>query len=330
MKTATKAPATTAKSTKSEAPKATANMYVSLDHIANHKDFPYRAVDAAHAENLMNDIKVNGLDQPIHTFATEEGQQVKLKGSDKTQPAHFLAAGGHRREALKLLRRQFPKDFEKHFPNGVPVLHRVASAQDMMFLMLRENVQRKEMSPEEIFPVLEMLTNEPYKLSGVEIAAKVGKSKSWVSQHLAVLEEDEGLAEAAKSGKIDVSDAREIAAATRKDRKENGGVADKAKVTAKVAEAAAKKTLKIANGNQRAAGDDRRLSSKKVYQRVVALPSLTLSREVEVLRAAIAYLAGESDKLPAELRKDAKPAAKPAAVAAKKPAAPAVKPAAKK
>lgn len=315
-----------AKATK-PSPKVSANMTVALDHIVNLKDFPYRDIDAAHVETLVNDIKVNGLDTPLFTFATEEGQQVKPKGSDKANPAHFLAAGLHRREAIRKIRREDPKVFEKLFPNGIPVIHRIASAQDMMFLMLRENVQRREMSSEEIFPVLEMLTKEPYSLSGREIAAKIGKSTSWVSQHLAVLEENDELATAAKSGAVDVSDAREIAAGIRKEKKATGTV-DTAKVKAKVAVAAAKKTNKVASGNVRAAGDDRKVSAKKLYQRVVSMPKVTLGREVEILRAALSYLAGESEKLPAELRKEGKVSVAPKAAAPAKADAPAAKPAA--
>lgn len=314
---------------KQAAPKVAANMTVSLDHIVNAKDFPYRDVDPAHVDSLVADIAANGLDTPLFVFSTEPNQQIKLKGSDKTQPAHFLAAGQHRREALKKLRRENPKAFEKHFANGIPVVHRVGTAQEMMFLMLRENVQRKEMSAEQIFPVLELLTKEPHNLTGKEIAVKIGKSTAWVSQHLAVLETDPELAEAAKSGKVSVSDARTIAADARKDAKSNGGKVDTKAVSSKIAAAAQKKTNQAAAGNVRAAGDDRRVSAKKLYQRVLALPNLTLQRHRDVLLEALAYLAGESDKLPAELKKDAKPATPKVTVKAKAPA-PAAKPAAKK
>lgn len=293
---------------------------VALDHIVRHKEIPYRPVDQSHVESLAEDIAANGLMTPILVFAASEDQKLKVGGN--TVPANFLAAGLHRTEALKLVRRNHPEAFKKHFPEGViPSRRAIAQPQDMIFAMLRENVQRRDMTSEEIFPVLEKLSAEPYNLSTGEIAKKIGKSKGWVSQHMAVNEElPEDVKKDVHEGKIAVGDARKLATETRAARNKGEKISEDT-VREKASALKEKKAHKDAAGNQRAAGDDRRLGAKSIFQRVQALPKLTMGRELEVLRGAISYLAGESDKLPAELRKEPKPAAKEEKKADKKPEA---------
>lgn len=295
------------------------SMYVQLDNIVNHKELTYRTADSAHVDSLVADIKVNGLDVPLLTFAEKADSLVKRPGSPDPIPATYLVAGLHRRAALLKLRRDEPETFKKRFPNGIPVSHRVASLAEALLLQIRENVQRREMSAEEIFPILEKLSAKPYSMTGKEIAKKVGKSAAWVSQMQAVNEElDEETKSEVVTGKIAVGDARKIAAEVKASRKSGKPVtADDIKKAA--ADAKAKQAARLAGGAQRASGEDRRISIKKLWSRFKAHPKLSVGRENVVLRSLIAYAAAESNKLEPELRKDiVKPTVKPAAKTAKK------------
>ena len=297
--------ATTGKVSSATSVSLTPTNRVPLDDIVRAKNFPYRANDPAHVDSLFNDIKVNGLDVPIITFAESETQQVNLKGRPAPIPATFLVAGSHRLEALKKLRREAKGAFDKHFPDGsIPINHRVYSPQEALFALLRENVQRREMSAEEIFPVLDMLTKEPNNLKGKEIAVRIGKSTAWVSQHLAVTEELDPETQAeVNSREIAVGDARKLAVEVKSKRKAGETVSTEA-IREKAEGLKSKQANKIATGSQRASGDDRHISAKKLLARIEAMPKIGLGRAVLVLTDAIRYLAGESDKLPAELRKD--------------------------
>lgn len=308
---ATAAPAPTVKD---------ANHFPPLDNIVNKKGLIYRPIDADHVAVLAQSIKDSGLDTPLFTFSEKEGTLVRINGQAEPVPATYLVAGNHRRAALKKFRQDHPKEFAKRFPNGIPTIHRTCSTADAMMLQLRENLLRREMSAEEIFPVLEQLSKEPYNLSGKEIAKKVGMSTAWVSQMMAVNEElpPETQSEIAE-GKISVGAARKLAGEVKSARKA-GTPMTKDEITAKAADAKAK----LASGAQRSQGDDRKISLKKLWVRYSALTGklqLSTGRANEVLTNMIEYTLGETAKLEAEIRKDAAPvvAAKPAAkVAAKK------------
>lgn len=292
------------------------NQHVPLDHIVNHKELTYRALDSAHVEALVADIGANGLDQPLLTFTPSANQQVRLKGSQDAIPATYLVAGLHRRAALLQLRRAKPTVFAQRFPKGVPILHRVTPISEALLLQIRENVQRREMSAEEIFPILEKLASAPYNMKGKDIATKVGKSTSWVSQMMAVNEElDPETKEDVKAGKIAVGDARKLAGEVRSDRKA-GKTVTKEEIKARATTLKQKQAVKASTGAQRATGDDRKVSLKRLWSRYRALPTgITSGRCVKILEQVVRYLLGEVRELPPELRQDAKPSK---VVAAKK------------
>jgi ParB-like chromosome segregation protein Spo0J len=292
--------------TKSSGPAVIATAYVPLDHIVENKGLHYRDLDQVHVASLVDDIKVNGLDVPLITFAETADKKIKIGGSGEPVAAHFLVAGRHRREALRKLRASDAATFKKLFPQGIPVNHRVISVKDALFLSLRENVQRREMTAEQIFPVLQKLTDE-YKMTGKEIAKHIGKSTSWVSQMLAALTEPdpETVAEIT-AGKIAVGDARKLGAKIKADRK-SGKVVTKDSIREEAGKLTTKQAAKVASGAQRSTGDDRKTSLKKLYSRYQALPNLPLGRKLQILELAIQYSIGEKSSLPPELKKDIKP-----------------------
>lgn len=282
------------------------NQYVVLDHIVNHKELLYRTLDSAHVDSLTGDIAVNGLDSPLFTFALAPDAQVKLKGSPDAIPATYLVAGLHRRAALLKLRREQPEVFKKRFPNGIPVLHRVCTVGDALLLQIRENVQRKEMTAEEIFPVLAKLAEAPFSMSGKEIAKRIGKSTSWVSQMMAVNEElDDETKEEVNTGKIAVGDARKLAGEVRAAKK-TGAAPTKETIREKAAALKQKQAAKATGGAQRAQGEDRKVSLKRLWGRYQAVASVNQGRRVQILEEAIQYALGLRKTLPAEIRIDKK------------------------
>lgn len=294
------------KNTKPAAADVSPNRFVTLDHIVNHKELVYRSLDDAHVTSLVADIAANGLDIPLLTFSLTPDAQVKLKGATDAIPATYLVAGLHRRAALLKLRREQPEVFKKRFPNGIPVIHSVCSVSDAMLRQIRENVRRKEMSAEEIFPVLAKLAADPFKLSGKEIAKRIGMSVAWVSQMMAVNEElDEETKEEVNTGKIAVGDARKLAGEVRAAKK-SGAAPTKESIREKAAALKQKQASKAAGGAQRAQGEDRKVSLKRLWGRYQAIASVGSGRRVQILEEAIQYALGLRKTLPAEIRLDKK------------------------
>jgi len=280
-------------------------VYIPVHHIALSKLLTYRKVDEEHVDSLMEDIRRNGLLQPLVVFTEAEDKKFKIEG--EVLPARYLAAGLHRRAAILKLRKQHTADYDKAFPNGIPCTLRVVDPSEAMLIQLRENVQRREMSPEEIFPVLEKLAVEPYNLTGREIAKKIGKTAAWVSQMMAVNDElDEDTRKDVVDGKIDTGDARRLAAEVRKDRK-SGKTVEKEDIHAKAAVLKDKKAMKDASGKSRATGDDRKVSAGKVLLRYKSMSRVSQARKLEILEETLRYLGGELARLPAELREDPAP-----------------------
>jgi ParB-like chromosome segregation protein Spo0J len=305
MNVTTKAPAAAKPSTEKVSP----NQFVALDHIVNHKDLSYRSLDTAHVDALAADIAVNGLDIPLLTFAETPTHRVKLKGAQTDMPATFLVAGLHRRAALLKFRREHGEAFKKKFANGIPILHRICSVGDALLLQIRENVARREMSAEEIFPILEKLSAAPYNMSGKEIAKRVSKSPAWVSSMMAVNEElDPTTKEEVVTGKIATGDARKLAGDVRKEKK-SGAAPTKESIRERAEALKQKQAAKAATGAQRAHGEERKVSLKKIWERYQVASISGAGRRVQILEEAVQYSLGLRKTLPAEVRLDKKAAA---------------------
>ena len=296
------------KSAVKSAPPVQPNLFVPLDHIVNSKDLHYRGQDQAHVDALVADIGANGLDSPLFTFAETSTHQVKIKGAPTAIPATYLVAGLHRRAALLKLRREQAEVFKKRFPNGIPVLHRVCNVAEALLLQVRENCSRKEMSAEEIFPILEKLAADPFKMTGKQIASKVGKSTAWVSQMMAVNAElDPETQVEVRTSKIAVGDARKLAGEVRAGKKA-GAPLTKETIRAKAEALKHKQAQKSAGGGQRASGDERKVSLAKVWGRYRAsCTSISTGRKVTILEDTIRYVLGELKTLSPELRIEKKP-----------------------
>ncbi len=264
---------------------------INLDLIADHPDIKkaYRALDTEHVELLANDIAANGLDAPIVVWGTDEVGGVMIKDK-KERPATFLIDGLHRRAALNKLRKDNPKAFEAHFENGeIPCFVRVMPIQDALCLSLRANVQHKAATAASILPVIELLMEE-HGMQKKDIAKRIGRSPSWVTQIMSVKDElGEEATEEIKKGKVKMSELLSAAKASKA-----------AKASGKPI--AAKEAIAKASENRgEAKRAPRRTSPARVYEAYKSLPTLGIAKKLEIAEAALAYLADKIKRLPKEL-----------------------------
>jgi ParB-like chromosome segregation protein Spo0J len=274
--------------------------HVPLRCIVDHEEIKEtsRPLDREWVDDLSKDIERNGLDTPLLVWnGGAKGKMVQLEGG-KRIPASFLVAGGHRRAALKAILKRNQARYKELFPDGIPVNVRGGELQDVLGAQLRENVQRLDVPPEQVFPVLERLRKE-FGLKQKEIAKLIGKSEAWVSQ---VFDIEETFGEEAtdelKKGGFKLSHAREEARKLKAAKKLGKKVDPKAAIEKMRAK---HKALK-AKGRVR---EEKRVSAKKVWARYCALPKMNMGEKLGVAEAAIGYLAGDDEfDLPEELSED--------------------------
>lgn len=133
---------------------------------------------------LASSIREHGVIQPLIIT------QGDMPGS------YTLIAGERRLMAAKLI------DLEE-----VPAIIREASDQDLVELALVENVQRADLGPLEAAEAYRQLS-EDFDLSHEEIAARVGKNRTTVTNTLRLIKLPEDAKEALVSGKISEGHAR--------------------------------------------------------------------------------------------------------------------------
>ena len=275
-------------------PKGT-DTFVPLELIVQHKELPPRDVDQNNVDELFHSIKRSGLDTRLTLWGGDKSG-TKMTVGGKEHPASFLIAGNHRRAALRKLLKDDPDRFNALFPNGIPCTIRICPLSEALLIQLRENVMRKDMTPEQILPVLQHLTKLGVKQN--VIAIRIGKSTGWVSQMLDIAENlgEEGLEEVAKGG-LTVRDARAAGKEIKKAKKDGKPVSAK--------EAVSKLKQKIEEKRKGKKRVEKRASIKLLYNRYSVLPSnVTQGRRVQILEGICEYLIGESDDLPKEVASD--------------------------
>lgn len=268
--------------------------YLPLELIVDHPDMNQRELNKEWVAELAESIRNKGLDTPLFVWTgDEDSKEMEIGG--KTHPASYLVAGNHRRQALKMIRKQDPAAFAKLFPNGIPVIKREGEIRDMLTLQLRENVARNNPTMEDILPMMIRLRDE-FKMKNGKIAREIGKSDSYVSEVFSVEDElgEEGVSEVLK-GKVSAKHAIKAAKEAKAARKagkdvDRKGLIDKAK---------SKTESQRASGRER---DEKRVSFKKAWSVYKALPEMDEDKKLPILEKMCAYVAGESDKFPKELK----------------------------
>ncbi len=159
---------------------------VAVEDILPNPRQPRSFFDENELQELANSIKEHGLIQPlIITDAEQDGKYTLIAGERR-----WLAA---QRAGLKT----------------VPVVIREASDQQRLELALIENVQRADLNALEEAEAYRQLVEE-FSLSHEEVAARVGKSRTAVTNTLRLLKLPAVVQKALLEGKISAGHARAL------------------------------------------------------------------------------------------------------------------------
>lgn len=160
---------------------------VDVDKIAPNPHQPRQMLKDELLQELAESIKEHGILQPLILTKTEEnGYQV--------------LAGERRLKAAKLIGLK-----------KVPAIVRSVSEQQKLELAIVENVQRKNLNPIEEATSFQKLIDE-FNLTQENVAKKVSKDRSWISNHLRIFKLPAEIQNALAEEKITMGHAKAILA----------------------------------------------------------------------------------------------------------------------
>lgn len=157
---------------------------VPVENLRPNPNQPRRGQDPEALSQLADSIRENGVIQPLIVTSTPRGYEI--------------IAGERRWQAAKLAGKA-----------TVPVLVREASPRDGLILALVENLQREDLNPLEAATAYRELV-ERFSLSQEEVAKRVGKSRTAVTNSLRLLKLPDAAKRALASGEISEGHARAI------------------------------------------------------------------------------------------------------------------------
>ncbi len=140
---------------------------VPVDVIDPNPRQPRQMVDEASLASLAESIREHGIIQPLIV--------VLRPGNAETGPRYQIIAGERRWEAAKMAGLR-----------SIPVVVKTATPQQMIEMALIENIQREDLNPIELARAFQMLIEE-YNLTQEEIARRVGKDRTTISNTVALL-----------------------------------------------------------------------------------------------------------------------------------------------
>ncbi|MBK5107858.1 MAG: ParB/RepB/Spo0J family partition protein [Anaerolineales bacterium] len=159
---------------------------IPIGNISPNPRQPRANFNSEELDELAISIREHGVIQPLLITAGE------------TPGSYILIAGERRLLAAKSI------DMEQ-----VPAIIREASDQELVELALIENVQREDLGPLETAEAYRQL-NEDFGLSHEEIAARVGKSRTTITNSLRLFNLADEVKQALASGKISEGHARAL------------------------------------------------------------------------------------------------------------------------
>jgi len=171
-----------------EHPSAIGTSYIPLERIVSNPRQPRHRFDPEELAELTASIKEHGILQPL------------LVTYDDPTDTYTLIAG----ERRLLAARQAGLD-------NVPAIVREASEQQRLEMALIENLQRADLTPLEAAEAYRQLI-EDYSLSHEEVAARVGKSRTAVTNTLRLLKLPPAVKQALVEGSISEGHARALLA----------------------------------------------------------------------------------------------------------------------
>jgi ParB family chromosome partitioning protein len=162
--------------------------YLRLDQIVPNPYQPRAAMDPQQLDELAASIREHGVIQPLIVTTTPQSNIYQIIAGERRWQASRIAG-----------------------LDSVPVVVRAASEQQQLELALIENVQRTDLSPLEAAEAYRQLTAE-FNLTHEEIAARVGKSRSTVTNTMRLLDLPEAVRQALAAGSITEGHARALLA----------------------------------------------------------------------------------------------------------------------
>jgi ParB family chromosome partitioning protein len=164
---------------------ASGMLQVDLGLIKPSPDQPRRNFDKEHLQELADSMLTHGVLQPL--VVTREGDGYRIVVGERRWRAAALAG----------LKR-------------IPVLVRDVETRDRLEMALIENIQRQRLNPMEEARAYRMLL-EAFDLGHEDLAGRVGKSRSYVSNLLRLLSLDENVQAAVEAGRLSMGHARALA-----------------------------------------------------------------------------------------------------------------------
>lgn len=159
---------------------------IAVDQIGPNPQQPRTNMDESALEELADSIREHGIIQPL------------IISADPDSDGYILIAGERRWRAAKLAGLRV-----------VPVIEREVSEQGQLELALIENVQRADLTPLEMADAFRQLS-ETFSLTHEQIAERVGKSRTSVTNTLRLLNLPESARRALAEGLITEGHARAI------------------------------------------------------------------------------------------------------------------------
>jgi ParB family chromosome partitioning protein len=161
-------------------------MNLGIEEIRPNKHQPRRHFDEGHIEELAESIRSKGVLLPLIVRRTPEG--------------YVLVAGERRWRAA-----------QKAGLRELPVMVREVSEKEAFELALIENIQREDLNPVEEAEAYKRLIEE-HGLTQEELAARVGKDRSTISNALRLLRLPDAIKQAIVAGALSMGHARALLA----------------------------------------------------------------------------------------------------------------------
>lgn len=158
---------------------------VNINEIEPNRNQPRKDFDEGALNDLANSIAEHGLIQPIVVRPTIDGR-------------YMIIAGERRWRACRIAGL-----------NNVPVIIKATDDKTLMELALIENLQREDLNPVEEALGFKALIDD-FGLTQEELAARMGKSRSAVTNALRLLNLKEAELDALRKGEISAGHARAI------------------------------------------------------------------------------------------------------------------------
>lgn len=160
-------------------------MEIPLSALEPNPRQPRRQFEYVHLEELVASIKEHGILQPILVRKLTPGKYQLIAGERRFRAASLAG--------LKM----------------VPAIVRDATDQQRLELALIENIQRQDLNPIEEARAYQAL-NQEFELTQEEIAKKVGKSRSQITNMTRLLQLSEEMQQALIDGRLSPSNGRTL------------------------------------------------------------------------------------------------------------------------